>query len=251
MRFGPYVPVMFRRAVTKVFAVSVVVGIAAVGCSDSSTEGPTEVLPTQDLVDALLAEDDLDGTWTVSTGPRDGGEFTSGAVTDANRDKLPQMELCDSASEASREAIRAVEWRAFRQIDKTADDPIDMPKDREGHMVFVQQWLTSGDADQLESRFVDISVAFRSCLGEIPAGEEGPGTISEIEIEPIGDQRFAVLTRFEEAGSAGFWNIYSVLVRTGTVLMSMTAVDIVLGDTPVESELPDLDELLSTALSKL
>jgi hypothetical protein len=89
------------------------------------------------------------------------------------------------------------------------------------------------------------------CLGDVPAGEEGPGTITEVEIEPVGDQRIATLAQIEEAGGGGVWNIYSVLVREGSVLMSITAVDIVLGDLEMEMDVADLDAMLSVATSKI
>jgi hypothetical protein len=47
------------------------------------------------------------------------------------------------------------------------------------------------------------------------------------------------------------WNIYSVLVREGSVLMSITAVDIVLGDLEMDMDVADLDAMLSAATSKI
>ena len=228
----------------------VAIGLVAVGCG-SSSPAPDEVRSARELADSLLVAKDLEGKWTLNAVP-DGVDLSSaGVIDDTNRDKLPQIEVCDKASQTSRDAINAIEWGAFRQIDKTVDDPIKPPKDREGHMVFVQEWLASGDADELEAIFGDVETAFIECLGDIPAGEEGPGTITNVDIEPIGDQRIAALARFEEAGGAGTWNIYSVFVRYGTVLMGMTAVDIVLGDLPAELVLGDLDSILSTALSRI
>lgn len=207
-------------------------------------------MSTQELAGGLLVADDLEGNWKLNSGPEGADLSTTGIIDDTNRDKLPQIQLCDTASQESRDALNAIQWQAFRQIDKTVDNAIKPPKDREGHMIFVQEWLTSGESDELELVFGDISAAVKECLGDIPAGEEGPGTITEAEIEPIGDQRVAALTQFEEAGGVGTWNIYSVFIRAGTVLMGVTAVDIVLGDLEPELTVADLDEILPTALSK-
>lgn len=207
-------------------------------------------MSTQELADGLLVADDLEGNWKLNSGPEGADLSTTGIIDDTNRDKLPQIQLCDTASQESRDALNAIQWQAFRQIDKTVDNAIKPPKDREGHMIFVQEWLTSGESNELELVFDDISAAVKECLGDIPAGEEGPGTITEAEIEPIGDQRVAALTQFEEAGGVGTWNIYSVFIRAGTVLMGVTAVDIVLGDLEPELTVADLNEILSTALAK-
>lgn len=207
-------------------------------------------MSTQELAGGLLVADDLEGNWKLNSGPEGADLSTTGIIDDTNRDKLPQIQLCDTASQESRDALSAIQWQAFRQIDKTVDNAIKPPKDREGHMIFVQEWLTSGESNELELVFDDISAAVKECLGDIPAGEEGPGTITEAEIEPIGDQRVAALTQFEEAGGVGTWTIYSVFIRAGTVLMGVTAVDIVLGDLEPELTVADLDEILSTALSK-
>lgn len=240
---------MSRRVRISVLALVTVLVLVSSGCTRSS-RSPKVVLSTQELADGLLVADDLEGNWKLNSGPEGADLSTTGIIDDTNRDKLPQIQLCDTASQESRDALNAIQWQAFRQIDKTVDNAIKPPKDREGHMIFVQEWLTSGESDELELVFDDISAAVKECLGDIPAGEEGPGTITEAEIEPIGDQRVAALTQFEEAGGVGTWNIYSVFIRAGTVLMGVTAVDIVLGDLEPELTVADLDEILSTALSK-
>lgn len=224
--------------------------VVALGSCTRASRSPKVVLSAQQLADGLLVADDLEGNWKLNSGPDGADLSTTGIIDDNNRDKLPQLELCEAASQESRDALNAIQRQAFRQIDKTVDNAIKPPKDREGHMIFVQEWLTSGEPDELELVFDDISAAVKECLGDIPAGEEGPGTITEAEIEPIGDQRVAALAQFEEAGGVGTWNIYSVFIRAGTVLMGVTAVDIVLGDLEPELTVADLNEILSTALAK-
>lgn len=238
-----------RRFSVSILASSVLV--VAVGCSSPSSRSPREVRSTQQLADALVVPADLDGKWKLNTGPEGADLSTTGVIDDSNRDKLPHMELCDTASQASIDAMNRIEWQAFRQIDQTVENPIKPPNDREGHMIFVQEWLASANANSLETIFGKVSTAFTDCLGDVPAGEEGPGTITEVAIKPIGDQRVAALARFGEAGGIGTWNVYSVFIRAGTVLMGLTAVDIVMGDLQPEMTLEVLDHILSTALSKV
>lgn len=233
-----------------VLAVSFVLVAVLTGCADRDTHERGKVLSTGELAAALLEPGDMEGKWTVNRGPEGADLSTTGEITDANREQLPQVEVCDKAGAEPRKALDGLEWQAFRQVDRTVDNPITPPKDREGHMEFVQQWLISGPSDEMATLFDTIEPAFTDCLGDIPAGEEGPGTVTEALIKPAGDQHVAVLSRFEEAGGIGTWNIYSVLVRAGTVLMSMTIVDIVLGDLPAEIQIPDVDRIVETAVDK-
>jgi len=225
--------------------------LALSGCAVTSVRDTNKIRSAEELADSLLTDEDLSGDWTLNTGPDGVALPASGVITDVERKMLPQVELCDEADQTARDAIDGLKWQGFRQLDKIVDDPIDPPADREGHMEFVQQFLVSADPDDLESAFDDVATGYVECLGDVPAGEEGPGTITEVEIEPVGDQRIATLAQIEEAGGGGMWNIYSVLVREGSVLMSITAVDIVLGDLEMEMDVADLDAMLSAATSKI
>ncbi|MFM2047065.1 MAG: hypothetical protein RL383_1142 [Actinomycetota bacterium] len=224
---------------------------AVSGCSDSSTGDDTQVMTGAELAGLLLSPGDIEGEWTLNKGPEGGGLPESGEITDADRDQLPQVQVCDKASAAAKEAISNLRWQAYRQLDRTENDPLDPPKDREGHMEFVQQYLMSDEPSRITTLYGDAAPGFIECLGDIPAGEEGPGTSTEVQIGQVGDERVAVLSRFEEAGGTGMWNIYSVLVRKGAVLVSVTAVDIVMGDLEAELTLSDVSDIVETAVSKL
>jgi hypothetical protein len=225
--------------------------VALVGCAVTSTRDTNKIRSSEELAQSLLTDEDLEGDWKPNTGPDGAGLPASGVITDVERPMLPQVELCEEAGQVARDAIDSVKWQGFRQLDKVVDDPIDPPADREGHMEFVQQFLTSGDPNEVESLFDDIASGYKECLGELPAGEEGPGIVTELDIEPVGDQRIATLARIEESGGGGVWNVYSALVREGSVLMSITVVDIVLGDLEAEIGVSDLDAMLSVATSKI
>lgn len=221
-----------------------------VGCSLARTRDKNTVKTAEELAASLLTDEDLEGEWKLNPGPDGASLPASGVITDAVRGMLPRVEVCEKTNQTARDALDKLQWQAFRQLDKTVDNPIKPPADRAGHMEFVQQWAVSGEPDELESMFDDIAPGFLDCLGEVPAGEEGPATISEVDIDPVGDQRVAVLAQIEEAGGGGMWNVYSTLVRSHSVLMSVTMVDITLGDLDAELGVSDLDAVLSAALSK-
>lgn len=235
-------------------AVSLVMLAGLSGCADSSndaTNATNKVRTSDELAATLLSVDDLDGEWTIDTGPQDGALLETGVVTEEGRDLLPTIDLCPDASQPAQDAAEKLSWQAYRQLERAEDDPIDPPTDREGHMEFVQQYLMSDDPDVLSVMFDDLADGFVDCLGEMPAGEEGPGITTEVDIEPVGDQRIAVLATVEEAGGEGTWHVYSTLVRSGSVFMSLVVVDIVLGDLPLELTVTEVNRILSTAVAKV
>ena len=224
--------------------------VVSVGCSDSADDEDV-IRSSAELASALVTVDDLDGEWTLNEGPQDGAVLETGEVTEAGRDKLPTVDLCDAASNEAKAAADELSWQAYRQLDKTEGDPVDPPTDREGHVEFVQEFLMSDNPDTLSRLFDDVASGFVDCLGDIPAGEEGPGTAVEVDIDPMGDQRIAVLATIEEAGGGGMWHVYSALVRRGAVLVSLVIADVVLGDLVPELTVSDVNDVLAAAVSKL
>lgn len=216
--------------------------------SSSQTTVPT---PAQ-LADALVTTDDFDGTWTVNV-PPDEEAATDGVVTEAQQKMLPRIGLCEKASEESQAAADALRWQAFRQLDQSEEDPIDMrTRDREGHMVFVQEFLMAEDPDEVATTFDALRDGLRACEGDFAADEEGPGTVEEIPVAEVGADRYAQLTTMEEAGGGAYWLVYSSLVRHGPVLMMVQVGDIVMGEgvQPVITT-EDVDAFLTTAVAKL
>ena len=61
--------------------------------------------------------------------------------------------------------------------------------DRVGHMIFVQEFLTSGVPAEIEATFTALRDGMRACQGEIPAGDEGPGMTEPMAIPDVGDDR--------------------------------------------------------------
>ena len=204
---------------------ALVLGAASCGSDDTAATPPT----AEELAATLVTVDDYEGDWTVNAGPDDSIDMSTGVVPDEMQDLLPRLDFCDEASDESRAAAEEVQWQAFRQLDLTVEDPI-RPPDREGHMVSVQQYLTAADPAEIEATFDVLRDGMEACLGDIAAGEEGPGTAVEMTIPEVGDDRYGVLLTFEEAGGWAEWRLHPALVRQGPVLMSMQVMDIRAGE---------------------
>lgn len=219
---------------------------------DRTTSSPGSVLTSEELASALVTEADYDGTWTVNV-PPDSQMATPGVVPDSQQELLPQIELCAQASDGSHAAAEALRWQAFRQLDQSEEDPIDLPAgDRVGHMIFVQEFLLSADPADVEATFGALRDGLQACQGKIPAGEEGPGESEPMTIPEVGEDRYGELTTIQEAGGRAYWLLHNSLVRQGSVLMELQVVDIVMG-TGVEPAFTteDIGTFLTTAVAKL
>jgi hypothetical protein len=236
------------RSSTGSLRVLSVLGLAAAtvlaGCGDDQETPPT----AKQLAAQLVTVDSFDGDWTINAGPDDGTDMTSGVIPEDQRDMLPTVELCDAASPEAQDAAESLTWMAFRQLDLNEDDPIDPPNDRTGHMVFVQQFLTSGDADELATTIELLRSGSEACFGPIAATEEGPGQAEAMPIPEVGDARFGVLTTIEEAGGWAEWRLHNAFVLDNDVLMSFLVVDIRAGgDVEPYYSTDDIDTMTSIA----
>lgn len=209
-------------------SVGVIVALAGGGCGGGDD---TESVPSADeLAAALIAPDDLEGAWSVTAPDDDVDVDMSGVVTDEMRDLLPEFGLCPNASGQVQAAAAGLEWDAFMQLELETDDPIRPPDDRTGHMIFLQEFLVAADPADTAETFDLLRDGIEACLGDIEAGEEGPGYADTMEVPDLGDDSYGVLTTIEEAGGWAEWRTHQVIVRDGTVLMSFVVTDIRAGD---------------------
>ncbi|MBK9178409.1 MAG: hypothetical protein IPM45_02345 [Acidimicrobiales bacterium] len=225
--------------------------VGAAGCGDDESE---VVVPTAEALASTLVEpDDYDGDWSITAPPEGTEQALSGVVSREQQELLPRAELCDDASPESRQAVETLQWKAFRQLELAVEDPVQPPDDMEGHMVFVQEFLTSGDPEEIEDTFGLIREGMQACLGDFPAaGGEGPGTAEEMTVPDVGDDRFGVLVSMEEGGGGAEWLLHEMFVRQGPVLMLLSVTDIRAGDgvEPYYS-IDDVGAMLQTAVDKL
>ena len=214
--------------------------------------GGDESIPTaQKLSESLIALDDFDGEWALFAGPEDDQQLDpSGILTDEQRELVPSFDLCDRASDEAKNVAETLQPIVFRQMDLAVDDAIDPPFDRTGHMVFVQQFLYAGEPDEIEESFDLVRSGMVECLGEMPAGEEGPGFAEDLEVPEVGDDRLGVLITMGEAGGWAEWRIHGVFMRDGPVLMNFVVVDIRADDDPYFTT-EEFGDMVRTAAAKL
>ncbi|MEY2626513.1 MAG: hypothetical protein RJB08_272 [Actinomycetota bacterium] len=207
-----------------------------------------------DLAAALLTNDDLSGEWTLNLGTKAQDQERlpeSGLLSEEQRKMLPTVHLCEAADASAQKAADRLHWDVYRQLDKKVADPVDVPKDRVGNMVFVQESMLLGKGSTLANTLDDLFPGIEKCLGPMPASEEGPGDSEKIAITASADQKIGVLYTVEEAGGAGTWHVYNAILRKGSVVVSVMATDIALGGVDVELGLNEFDTIVSTALAKL
>lgn len=229
-----------------VLAATSALSMAGCGGGTSGSAVPT----AEQLASSLVTADDHDGEWTVNSAPDDPAMPPSGVVSPEQQDMLPALEMCGAAGARSRAAADGLRWKAFRQLDLTEDDPIAPPGDRTGHMIFVQEFLTSGESAEIERTFGLLRDGMKACLGDIPAGEEGPGTAKAMTVPGVGDDRYGVLMTVQEAGGWAEWRLHNTLVRQGAVLMLMDVVEIRAGVAPHYS-VDEVGTFVTTAVDKL
>jgi len=202
--------------------------LGSAGCGDDGSE---VIVPNaEELAAALVTSEDFEGEWTISEPPEGSEVPATGVVTDEQRQLLPRFELCEQASPESRAAAEGLRWMAFRQLELAVEDPIAPPDDRTGHVVFIHEFLFSGEPDEIEATFGLLRGGMQACLGDIPAGEEGPGTAEAMELPDVGDDHYGVLVMIEEAGGRGEWRMHNALVRQDAVLMLLGVVDVRVGE---------------------
>jgi hypothetical protein len=202
--------------------------LSAAACGDGAS--PDKIPTADELAASLVTTDDFEGDWTILQPPEGSEAPSSGVVPDDERDMLPTFDLCDAASVASRSAGTELQWKAFRQLDLTEEDPIEPPTDRTGHMIFVQEFLTSGEPNAIQTTFELLSDGLQACLGDVPADDEGPGTLALMALPDVGDERLGTLLTIEEDGGWAEWRLHNALVRDGNVLILLNVVDIRAGD---------------------
>lgn len=237
---------MIRVLAICVLAAMPVLSVAGCGGGDSGSAVPT----ADQLASSLVTVDDYEGDWTVDPGPDDAPGSPSGTLSPEQQEMLPGLEMCEAAGPQSRAAAEGLRWKAFRQLDLAEDDPISPPGDRKGHMVFVQEFLTSGEPAEIERTFDLLRDGMKACLGDIPTGEEGPGTAEAMAVPSVGDDRYGVLTTVEEAGGWAEWRLHNTLVRQGAVLMLMDVVDIRAGVAPLYS-IDEVGTFVTRAVDRL
>jgi hypothetical protein len=173
----------------------------------------------RELAASLVEAGDLGTGWTVFTPPEDYGSV--GVVTEKSRVMIPRMDFCAKASSASRKAATGLKWEAFTQHHYTTGS------DR--HLVFLQEFLLSDRESDVRRTFGLLADGSRACAGDRSVSPDGE-TITQgpLELPALGQERFGARQTVAEPGdNPTMWDVRSVIVRKGTVLIGITIAEIV------------------------
>lgn len=198
--------------------VAITVAIVLAGCGGGGTpvdNGPSAKALAADLVVA----DDLGTGWTVWKPPE--GYGGPGVVTEKSRKTLPRMDFCDKASATSRKTATGLPWEAFTQHHyATGSDQ---------HLVFMQEFLLSDKADDVRRTFDLLVDGIRACEGDRSVSPDGETvTLGALALPALGQDRTGFRATVAEPGdNPTVWDLRSVLVRQGTVLIGITIAEIV------------------------
>ncbi len=121
-----------------------------------------------------------------------------------------------------------------------------MSGDVSGHMIFVQEYLLSGDPGEVEATFADLTSGLQACMGQSFEGRTGePWPVAE-----VGDERFGWLDTAGVAGGTGLG--YTALVSDGSILMMGFVAEIFVGE-GVTAELgaDQIDQIITTMAEKI
>jgi hypothetical protein len=187
--------------------------------SSSASAPASATVPTPEaLAAALVSPEALGGRWTVREGPDASPSGVPGVVPEEQQGNLPRPELCDKADTDSVRAAKQLRWQAFRQLTLTLTD------DPRTHQVFVQEFLLADDADRVAATFDTVTAGIRACFGARTTYDKGvTGTSRLMAVPRLGDAAVGARSIVLEDSPRGTatWDLRSVLVRHGTVLMSV------------------------------
>jgi hypothetical protein len=206
---------VLRRTV----AIALLAALTLAGCGGSK-KTPTDSGPSaRELAASLVEAGDLGAGWTVFTPPA--GYGSVGVVTDKNKGLVPRTEFCSKASSASQKAAKALAWEAFTQHHYATGS------DR--HLVFVQEFLLSDSAAVVRRTFDLLAAGGKACEGDRSVTADGETvTQGPLDLPALGQDRTGFRDLITEPGdNPTVWDLRSVLVRDGTVLIGITIAEIV------------------------
>jgi hypothetical protein len=185
------------------------------GSKTSVDSGPS----ARELAASLVEAGDLGSGWTVFTPPEGYGSL--GVVTEKTREMVPRMDFCAKASSESRKAATGLMWEAFTQHHFATGS------DR--HPVFLQEFLFSDRASDVRRTFDLLAAGMRACKGDRSVTPDGETvTQGPLDLPALGQDRLGSRLAVAEPGdNPTIWDVRSVIVRKGTVLIGITIAEIV------------------------
>lgn len=242
---------------TGVAAVLLALALAGCGQDSSDDRASSDASSPEQLAAALVVDADLGTGWSTTRMPDFPELSETGVVSDEAQDMLPRMQPCEKASEEDQAVADALAWDAFRQLDLATDTPTGSPapgRPPVHHLVFAQEFLGSGTADETEATYDALVSGGDACLGTETTGDGETVRTTGMAVPDLGDASHgwrSVVTEPGPAGRTATWDLRQVLVRDGGVLLMAQVAEIT---TPgVETVLDDaeVESILRTMVDKL
>ena len=245
-------------------ALALALGLVALSsCAEESTpdgQPESDSSAAAEVAALLVTAEDLGDRWSELV-PDPDVSFEDGVVTDENREWLPRLEFCPAASAESQEAARNLPWQAFRQLNydtgmaQPTAEPTPGSPPMQHHLVFLQEFLLRGDADDIEETYAALAAGMEACTDqtiEYPDGEIGRG--EPFDVPALGDGSTGTRQLVAEPGAArraATWDLRNVLVRDGEYLVSLSFAEIT--SPKVEPQFDDaaVEQLVETVDAKL
>lgn len=252
---------MDRRS-RRIGLATALLALALSGCGEDPESGPTtasEPLSAEALGSALVEPADLGAGWSVTRVPDFPELSETGVVTDEVRPMLPQVHLCEQADDEAQEAVDALEWGAFRQLDLATGTATPSKRPSPGrppvhHLVFAQEFLASGEPDGMEATYDAVVAGADACLGTEKTADGETVRTTELEVPDMGDASHGwrdLVTEPGPAGRSATWDLRQVLVLDGGVLLMGQVAEITTPEVPTVVDDARVEEMLQTMVDKL
>jgi hypothetical protein len=191
----------------------------------TSSASAVGVPSTAELAAALIAPDDLEGSWMLY----EGGDSQDGSpgVIPEDEGLIPEDEqqeggsavvLCERASAESLAAAEALRFKAGRQLGPSGQEP--WAGDVLGPVI--GEYLTSGEPADVEVTFNALRDGMQACVGDVSGtldnGTEFAWTVAELALPEAGDDRYGNVAVGTTA--VDYHDLFEqAVVRSGPVLM--------------------------------
>lgn len=222
--------------------IAAVAAIVITGCGNAGA--PVDNGPSAEALAAkLVTANDLGTGWTVFTPPE--GYGGPGVVTEKTRKTIPRMDFCAKASATSRKTATGLPWEAFTQQHYATGS------DR--HLVFTQEFLLSDKAGDVRRTFEVLAAGIRACDGDRSVSPDGETiTQARLDLPALGQDRTGFRDTVAEPGdNPTVWDLRSVLVRNGTVLIGITIAEIVPPGVPKVISDDQANAMMTTVVDKV
>lgn len=236
-----------------------VLGLLLSGCGqdEAPDDRAGDARPAAEVAATLVVAADLGADWSIRQNPDFPEMSETGVVSDDVRAMLPQVSMCEAADAEAQAAADDLRWVAFRQLDLATGQPTGAPspgKPPLHHLVFVQEFLATGDPAGLAATYDALVAGGDACLGTETTDDGETVRTTVLTVSALGDASHGWRDLVSEPGPAGrsaTWNLRRVLVRDGDVLLMAQVAEITSPRVPTVLDDARVGAILETMVDKL